>query len=88
MDDRRDHRRRRRTAPHLRALRLIYPLDTATVLEIATYCHVQLQPSKPVTINDKNPKLLVFMKNTEPRKLFKPRNEAFFLFLKKLLGDR
>lgn len=61
-------------------------LTADEVLQLATYCKTQLEPCKPVTINERNPKLTILMKNRERRQVTKPKEPLYFNFVRKLTG--
>lgn len=85
-----------KTIKHISAKKQFYtwePINTtslraAEVLDIAHYFHTQLQPSKPVTVDDKNTSLLVFIKNNKSRKLFKPLRDPFYRYMNLVLAGR
>lgn len=65
-----------------------YTLTAADVLQLATYCKTQLEPCKPVTVDDRNPGLTILMKNRERRQVTKLKNKTLHLFVETLLSDR
>ncbi len=61
-------------------------LTADEVLQLAIYCRTQLEPNKPVTVDDRNPKLTILMKNRERRQVTKPKEPLYFNFVRKAAG--